>query len=122
MTNARTALHIAPWWSRPGSASTPTTQLPAAALVPMSWSGPSRNLLEMGPRDPSFMACLCHHWSPTLSSDFSPGLSVTRDVLQCERLGEGPCYLALPREDHTSPRAGTSCEDDEKDRHQHKTP
>lgn len=41
MTNARTALHIAPWWYRPGSASTPTTQLPAAALVPMSWSRPS---------------------------------------------------------------------------------
>lgn len=60
MTNARTALHTAPWWYRPGSASTPTTQLPAAALVPMSWSSPSWNRLETGPRDPAFVVFLCH--------------------------------------------------------------
>lgn len=53
MTNARTVLHTAPWWYRHGSASTPTTQLPAAAPVPMSWSSPNWNLLEMGPGDPS---------------------------------------------------------------------
>ncbi|KAK1329079.1 hypothetical protein QTO34_011256 [Cnephaeus nilssonii] len=45
MTNARTALHIAPWWSRPGSASIPTTQPPAAALVPIA--------LERSPPEPA---------------------------------------------------------------------
>lgn len=60
MTNARTALHIAPWWYRPGSASTPTTQRLAAAHVPMFCNSLSWILPEMGPRDPLFMVFLCH--------------------------------------------------------------
>ena len=64
MINARTALHIAPWWCRPGSASIPTIHPPVAALAPMSWSGLPRSPPEMGPGDPLLMVFSCHHQSP----------------------------------------------------------
>ena len=66
MINARTALHTAPWWCRPGSASIPTTQPPVAALVPMSWSGLPQSPPEMGPGDPLLVvfSSVTHHQSP----------------------------------------------------------
>lgn len=65
MINARTTLHIAPWWCRPVSASIPTTQPPVAALAPMSWSVLPQSLPEMGPRDSLLMVSSSHYQSPT---------------------------------------------------------
>lgn len=107
MTNARTALHTAPWWYRPGSASTPTTQLPAAALVPMSWSSPSWSRLEMGPRDPAFVVFLCHSatsplctlwlftWSQSCQRDTPGGetYSVIAQEVYVACLGVCPVYV-----------------------------
>lgn len=78
MISARTALHTAPWWCRPGSASIPTTQPPAAALAPTSRSGPPRSPPETGPGDPLLMVShatinhpsarlLCTLWLSSLS-------------------------------------------------------
>lgn len=60
MISARTALHTAPWWCRPGSASTPTTQPPVAGLAPMSWSGPRWSPPEMGLGGPVLVVFSCH--------------------------------------------------------------
>lgn len=60
MISARTALHTAPWWCRPGSACTPTTQPPVADLAPMSWSGPRWSPPEMGLGGPVLVVFSCH--------------------------------------------------------------
>lgn len=66
MIGARTALHIAPWWSRLGSASTPITQPPAAALAPTSWSAPRWSRPESGSKRPLILTALVPTDQPML--------------------------------------------------------